>query len=60
MVKIFIGKVDEVFRLNVCIYLFYIVVIERIWLENCIVMEGKKKVEEYFKIFLLFDFYLIF
>lgn len=51
MVKIFIGKVDEVFRLNVCIYMIYIVVIERIWLENCIVMEGKKSRKSILKYF---------
>lgn len=42
VVRIPIGKVDEVFRLNVCIYTLYIAAIERIWLENCTAMEGKK------------------
>lgn len=40
VVKIPIGKVDEVFRLNVCIYTIYIAAIERIWLENCTAMEA--------------------
>lgn len=57
MVKIPIGKVDEVFRLNVCIYTIYIAAIERIWLENCTAMEGKKKQKEHLKTFLLPGFY---